>query len=94
MTVTVPATVAKETYSFTIVKKGKTFNERINYSYSEYAKADGKQADVAAALAKVVNANTENTGVKCVVDTSLDSKFAIFISFYVLQFDFTSIAIL
>lgn len=67
MTVTVPATVAKETYSFTIVKKGKTFNERINYNYSEYAKADGKQADVAAALAKVVNANTENTGVKATV---------------------------
>ena len=70
MTVTVPATVAKETYSFTIVKKGKTFNERINYSYSEYAKADGKQADVAAALAKVVNANTENTGVKATVSAA------------------------
>ena len=71
MTVTVPATVAKETYSFTIVKKGKTFNERINYSYSEYAKADGKQADVAAALAKVVNANTENTGVKATVSAAV-----------------------
>lgn len=71
MTVTVPATVAKETYAFTIVKKGKTFNERINYSYSEYAKADGKQADVAAALAKVVNANTENTGVKATVSTAV-----------------------
>lgn len=71
MTVTVPATVAKETYDFTIVKKGKTFNERINYSYSEYAKADGKQADVAAALAKVVNANTENTGVKATVSTAV-----------------------
>lgn len=70
MTVTVPATVAKETYAFTIVKKGKTFNERINYSYSEYAKADGKQADVAAALAKVVNANTENTGVKATVSAA------------------------
>jgi hypothetical protein len=67
MTVTVPTTVAKETYGFTIVKKGKTFNERINYSYSEYAKADGKEEDVAAALAKVVNANTENTGVKATV---------------------------
>lgn len=67
MTVTVPATVAKETYGFTIVKKGKTFNERINYSYSEYAKADSNQTDVAAALAKVVNANTENTGVKATV---------------------------
>ncbi len=64
MTVTVPTTVAKETYDFTIVKKGKTFNERINYSYSEYAKADGKETDVATALAKMVNANTENTGVK------------------------------
>ena len=71
MTVTVPATVAKETYDFTIVKKGKTFNERINYSYSEYAKADGKQADVAAALAKVVNANTENTGVKATVSAAV-----------------------
>lgn len=71
MTVTVPATVAKETYSFTIVKKGKTFNERINYSYSEYAKADGKPADVAAALAKVVNANTENTGVKAKADAAV-----------------------
>lgn len=71
MTVTVPATVAKETYAFTIVKKGKTFNERINYSYSEYAKADGKQADVASALAKVVNANTENTGVKATVSTAV-----------------------
>lgn len=71
MTVTVPATVAKETYAFTIVKKGKTFNERINYSYSEYAKADGKQADVAAALAKVVNANTENTGVKATVSAAI-----------------------
>lgn len=71
MTVTVPATVAKETYAFTIVKKGKTFNERINYSYSEYAKADGKQADVAAALAKVVNANTENTGVKATVSDAV-----------------------
>lgn len=71
MTVTVPATVAKETYAFTIVKKGKTFNERINYSYSEYAKADGKQADVAAALAKVVNANTENTGVKATVSAAV-----------------------
>ena len=71
MTVTVPATVAKETYDFTIVKKGKTFNERINYSYSEYAKADSKQADVAAALAKVVNANTENTGVKATVSTAV-----------------------
>ena len=71
MTVTVPATVAKETYDFTIVKKGKTFNERINYSYSEYAKADGKQADVATALAKVVNANTENTGVKATVSTAV-----------------------
>lgn len=71
MTVTVPATVAKETYDFTIVKKGKTFNERINYSYSEYAKADGKQADVATALAKVVNANTENTGVKATVSAAV-----------------------
>lgn len=71
MTVTVPATVAKETYTFTIVKKGKTFNERINYSYSEYAKADGNQADVAAALAKVVNANTENTGVKATVSAAV-----------------------
>lgn len=71
MTVTVPATVAKETYTFTIVKKGKTFNERINYSYSEYAKADGKQDDVAAALAKVVNANTENTGVKATVSADV-----------------------
>lgn len=71
MTVTVPATVAKETYSFTIVKKGKTFNERINYSYSEYAKADGKQADVATALTKVVNANTENTGVKATVSAAV-----------------------
>lgn len=71
MTVTVPATVAKETYAFTIVKKGKTFNERINYSYSEYAKADGKQDDVAAALAKVVNANTENTGVKATVSDAV-----------------------
>ena len=71
MTVTVPATVAKETYAFTIVKKGKTFNERINYSYSEYAKADGNQADVAAALAKVVNANTENTGIKATVSTAV-----------------------
>ena len=71
MTVTVPATVAKETYAFTIVKKGKTFNERINYSYSEYAKADGNQADVAAALAKVVNANTENTGVKATVSAAV-----------------------
>ena len=69
MTVTVPA--AKETYCFTIVKKGKTFNERINYSYSEYAKADGKQADIAAALAKVVNANTENTGVKATVSAAV-----------------------
>lgn len=71
MTVTVPATVAKETYCFTIVKKGKTFNERINYNYSEYAKADGKQTDVAAALAKVVNANTENTGVKATVSAAV-----------------------
>ena len=71
MSVTVPATVAKETYGFTIVKKGKTFNERINYSYSEYAKGDGKQADVAAALAKVVNANTENTGVKATVSAAV-----------------------
>lgn len=71
MTVSVPATVAKEIYTFTIVKKGKTFNERINYSYSEYAKADGKQADVAAALAKVVNANTENTGVKATVSAAV-----------------------
>ena len=71
MTVTVPATVAKETYDFTIVKKGKTFNERINYSYSEYAKANGKQADVATALAKVVNANTENTGVKATVSAAV-----------------------
>ena len=71
MTVTVPATIAKETYAFTIVKKGKTFNERINYNYSEYAKADGNQADVAAALAKVVNANTENTGVKATVSTAV-----------------------
>lgn len=71
MTVTIPATVAKETYSFTIVKKGKTFNERINYSYSEYAKADGKQVDVAAALVKVVNANTENTGVKATVSAAV-----------------------
>lgn len=71
MSVTVPATVAKQTYGFTIVKKGKTFNERINYSYSEYAKADGKQADVAAALAKVVNANTENTGVKATVSAAV-----------------------
>lgn len=71
MTVTVPVTVAKETYAFTIVKKGKTFNERINYSYSEYAKADGMQADVAAALAKVVNANTENTGVKATVSAAV-----------------------
>lgn len=70
MTVTIPTTIAKETYCFTIVKKGKTFNERINYSYSEYAKADGKQADVAAALAKVVNANTENTGVKATVSAA------------------------
>lgn len=70
MTVTVPITVAKETYGFTIVKKGKTFNERINYSYSEYAKADSKQNDVASALAKVVNANTENTGVKATVSAS------------------------
>lgn len=71
MTVTVPTTVAKKTYDFTIVKKGKTFNERINYSYSEYAKADGKQADVANALAKVVNANTENTGVKATVSAAV-----------------------
>lgn len=71
MTVTVPATVAKETYAFTIIKKGKTLNERINYSYSEYAKADGNQADVAAALAKVVNANTENTGVKATVSAAV-----------------------
>lgn len=71
MTVTVPTTVAKETYGFTIVKKGKTFNERINYSYSEYAKADGKENDVAAALAKVVNANTENTGVKATVTAAV-----------------------
>lgn len=71
ITVTVPATVAKETYAFTIVKKGKTLNERINYSYSEYAKADGNQADVAAALAKVVNANTENTGVKATVSAAV-----------------------
>ena len=71
MTVTVPATVAKETYAFTIVKKGKTFNERINYNYSEYAKADGNQTDVAAALAKVVNANTENTGVKATVSAAV-----------------------
>ena len=71
MTVTVPATVAKETYAFTIVKKGKTFNERINYSYSEYAKADNNQNDVAAALAKVVNANTENTGVKATVSAAV-----------------------
>ena len=71
MTVTVPATVAKESYGFTIVKKGKTFNERINYSYSEYAKADGKQADVAAALAKAVNTNTENTGVKATVSAAV-----------------------
>lgn len=70
MTVTVPTTVAKEIYAFTIVKKGKTFNERINYSYSEYAKADGNQNDIADALAKVVNANTENTGVKATVSSA------------------------
>ena len=67
MSVIVPATVAKETYGFTIVKKGKTFNERTNYSYSEYAKEVNKQNDVAKALVKVVNANTENTGVKATV---------------------------
>lgn len=67
MTVTVPATVAKETYGFTIVKKGKTFNERTNYNYSEYAKEANKQNDVASTLVKVVNANTENTGVKATV---------------------------
>lgn len=64
MTVTLPTTVAKETYGFTIVKKGKTFNERVNYSYSEYAKDSNTQNNVATALAKAVNANTENTGVK------------------------------
>lgn len=71
MTVTVPTIVAKETYGFTIVKKGKTFNERVNYSYSEYAKADAKQNDVVSALVKVVNANTENTGVKATASNNI-----------------------
>lgn len=71
MTVTVPTTLANESYGFTIVKKGKTFNERINYSYSEYAKAASKQNDIATALAKVVNANTENTGVKATVSAAV-----------------------
>lgn len=70
MNITVPVTVAKETYGFTIVKKGKTFNERTNYSYSEYAKEANKQNDVAAALVKVVNANTENTGIKATVSNN------------------------
>lgn len=62
-TITVPTTEKGKEYTVIVAKMGTVFNERNKWSFDAVAKSDSA-ANVAAEIAKKINANTHSLGVK------------------------------
>lgn len=65
---TVPEVTAFLDYTVTFIKKGKQFNERNKWSFSDHAKASDDAAAIATRIAKYVNDNAFTLGLTAVAE--------------------------